>query len=110
MKPVFSTERFDVFHLNCERNDIDNKDVFVALCNKDDVAAVVCTVTIHSSRVVQPYVEWVEVREQDRRQGYATEILRAIEKHLDTELVMDGASDAGDAFVESFCSETDTKP
>ena len=49
-----------------------------------------------------PYVEWVHVCETMRREGIATEVLRGLEQHIG-ELMMDGATDAGDAFCDHFC-------
>lgn len=105
MKPAFTTARFDVFQMNCDGGSNSvyaDKEVFVALCNTDDVTGVVCTITIDRSPEMD-YLEWIEVREKERRRGFATEILRGIEKHLDTQLTMDGATEEGDSFVAKYC-------
>lgn len=104
MKPAFSTERFDVFQLTCDGGSAVycDKEVFVAMCRSEDVMGVACTVTIDRSTEMD-YLEWVEVRELERRRGFATEIIRGIEKYLNTELTMDGATEAGDGFVETYC-------
>lgn len=46
MSPAFSTERFNVFQMNCDGGPESvccDKEVFVAMCRSDDVTGVACT-------------------------------------------------------------------
>lgn len=84
LKPVIRTERFDIFHHVVERNPSLGvpKDVYEAWFHSEDVPRSVCEVTIWKSKSFGNYVEWCHVCEQYRRQGIATEVMRAIENHV----------------------------
>lgn len=47
------------------------------------------------------YVEWIHVCELYRRQGIATEVLKALQEHLG-QLSFDGATESGIGFCEAY--------
>lgn len=97
-KPDIQTERFDVFLHRVVRNPAlgSARDVFTAWFREKDVPRPVCVVTLFGN-----FVEWVHVSERFRRQGIASEVLEGIEKEYGV-LHMEGATDAGEAFVEAY--------
>lgn len=98
-EPVFSTERFDVFHVHCERNPElgVGRDVYLAFHRVDNIPRPLCTVTLFGN-----YVEWLEVEAGERRKGIATEVMRALELHVG-ELQVDGVTEEGVAFEAAYC-------
>jgi hypothetical protein len=100
-KPVIKTKRFDIFHQRIVRNPKLGlpRDVYSAWFHSDDVPRPICVVTIWKEcPYLRNYVEWVEVTEDWRLEGVATEVLRALRCKLG-KLSMDGGTKAGDAFV-----------
>jgi GNAT superfamily N-acetyltransferase len=96
--PAFQTPRFDVFLVTIVRNPELGfcRDVYTAWFRDEDVPRSVCEVTLFGN-----YVEWLHVCEQHRRSGIATEVLQALEQHLGV-LSFEGATEAGDKFVEAY--------
>lgn len=109
--PVFTTDRLRVFLLQCIPSDgvYCEKDVFVAFRTDDEVAYPVCTATLDlpaGEYANRHYVEWIETNEGHRRNGIARELLKGIERYYgDCDIQMDGATDAGDAFVDAWYGE-----
>lgn len=96
------TERFDIHRHEITRDDKlggMDRTVFHAWFHSEDVAKPVCIVTVNEC--FANFVEWVHTDEQYRRQGIATEVLRAIEIDIGT-LTIDGATDEGTAFCEAY--------
>ena len=102
-KPFIKTKRFDIFHQHIVRNPKLGlpRDVYIAWFHSDDVPRPICVVTIWKEcPYLRNYVEWIEVTEDWRREGVATEVLRALRCKLG-KLSMDGGTKAGDAFVDA---------
>ena len=107
MKHAFETKRLRVFR--CE--DITPMDantprtVFMAFRRDIDRPMVAATAVIWMDAVRicgGPYVDWLEVSSEYRRQGLGTELLRGIETHLDSELYYEGGSELGDLFCAAL--------
>ena len=64
----------------------------------EDVAKPIVIITIGFMGMV----EWINTDEQFRLRGFATEALRAVDNHLSGNICIDGATDAGDAFCDSY--------
>jgi hypothetical protein len=101
-QPFIKTKRFDIFHHRVVRNPKlgHPKEMFTAWFHGEDVPRPVCEVILWPN----PYdifVEWVHVCEEYRRQGIATEVLRALENKLGA-LSMGGATVAGEKFIASY--------
>jgi GNAT superfamily N-acetyltransferase len=102
-RPVASTERLDIYSHTITRSEANggcSRTVFHAWFHSGDVPRPVCVATVHFSPLGN-FTEWVHVEEKYRRQGIATETLRAIEQILG-ELDLSGATPAGEAFCEAF--------
>lgn len=101
-QPFLQTQRFDIFHHRVVRNPKLGypKEVFTAWFRDEDVPRSVCEVTLFPNPFGL-YVEWVHVCEEYRRQGIATEVMRALENKFGA-LDMSGATDAGEAFVDAY--------
>ena len=109
-KPFLKTARFDIFHHRVVRNPVLGvpRDMYTAWFHSEDVPKPACVVTIYTYELVEPtatskfsrFVEWVEVTSDRRREGIATEVLRALRDKLG-QLSLSGATDEGEAFVEA---------
>jgi len=98
--PLIQTKRFDIFHHCVVRNPTAGypRELFTAWRREYDAPArPLCEVVLWPNPYGL-YVEWVHVDEQHRRQGIATEVLRALREKFG-ELDMDGATDEGENFV-----------
>lgn len=96
------TERFNIHRHEITRDEKlggMSRTVFHAWHHTEDVAKPVCIVTINEGFL--NYVEWIHVDEQYRREGIATEVLRAIETDIGG-VLLDGATDEGEAFCEAY--------
>lgn len=99
---VFVTERLTVSHVHCERNEEIGhlgRDVYIAFHRFEDLPRPLVIVTLCGN-----YVEWIEVSEGERRQGYGREMVDGLEKHVGC-LEMTGVTDEGEAFVDAVCGE-----
>jgi len=106
--PFLKTARFDIFHHRVVRNPELGvpRDMYTAWFHSEDVPKPVCVVTIYTYELLEPkensqfsrFVEWVEVTSDHRREGIATEVLRALRDKLGY-LSLSGATDEGEAFV-----------
>ncbi len=99
------TKRFTIHRHEIKRDDSVGgmpRTVFQAWHHSEDIPKPVCVVTIN--QCFSNFVEWVHVDEGHRRQGVATEVLRAIEQGIG-EATIDGATDAGKAFCEAYESK-----
>lgn len=105
-KPVFSTERLDVFRIEAERNEKLGlpRDVYLAFHRHEDIPRpiVACTIFCEFSR----YVEWLETEERFRRKGYATEMLRGVENFVG-QCDCTGVTESGEAFLDAYCAAQD---
>ena len=101
-QPFITTPRFDIFHHRNVRNPKMGhpKEMFTAWYRDEDVPRPVCEVILYPNPY-GIYVEWVHVCEEYRRHGIATEVVAALEEKFGT-LDMGGATDAGEAFVDSY--------
>lgn len=100
--PFIKTKRFDIFKHRVVRNPKQGlpRDVFTVWHRNEDVPRPVCEVVLFFT----PYgiwVEWLHVCEEHRRQGIATEVLRALEKKFG-EITASGATTAGEKFVAAY--------
>lgn len=96
------TERFTIFSHEIQRHSRlggMSRTVFQAWFHSEDVPKPICIVTINEC--LMDYVEWIHVDESYRRQGVATEVLRAIESIIPG-ITLDGATDEGEAFCEAY--------
>lgn len=102
MRPAITTDRLNVFditlipsHLNTDRR------VFIAFRNNDEQPTPVCTAVVMqptaTSLLTHPWIDWLETSSEHRRQGYATELLKAIESRIGP-CHFEGATEAGEAF------------
>ena len=120
MKPVITTDRFEVFRATCERcqKGCKARDVYLAFFRKEDVPRPVCTVTVWPAAPLwdsdgklsdrkSRYVEWCEVAEAFRREGIATEVLLAIQDFAGS-LDSMGVTDDGIAFLEAIGDTLDS--
>jgi hypothetical protein len=100
---TLTTQRFDIFRTEVEcRGTQSTKIMYHAWFHSADAAKPACVVTISDVPTLgYRFVEWISTDEQHRREGIATEVLRAIEASIG-ELCVDGATDAGDAFCEAY--------
>ena len=107
MKPAFTTERLQVFEALCQRDGDDcfDKMVYLAFWHNLDEAAVVCTATVNHDTLIGDYLEWIETKEDERRQGVAFELIAAINKHRGKELLIDGVSEAGKGLEQKYYGE-----
>lgn len=105
-KPEFQTERFDVFRHRVTRNPelVAPRDVYEAWFRDDDIPRSVCEITVWPSTSFGNFIEWVHVCEKHRRNGIATEVMKALEKHLG-QLDFEGVTPAGIAFCEAYEKE-----
>jgi len=96
------TERFDIHRQEIRRDEKLGdicRTLFHAWHHSEDIAKPICFVTVNES--FSNYVEWIHVDESFRRQGIATEVLRAIETEIGT-VMIDGATEAGEAFCDAY--------
>jgi ribosomal protein S18 acetylase RimI-like enzyme len=99
---ILRTNRFDIHRQEIKRDEKlggMSRTLFHAWHHSEDIAKPVCIVTVNES--FSNYVEWIHVDEGFRRQGIATEVLRAIEIDIGV-LMLDGATEAGEAFVDAY--------
>ena len=105
-KVLLSTERFDIHGSAITRSENlggHERHVYQAWHHTEDVARPVCIVTIWES--FGNYVEWIHVEEQFRREGIATEVLRAIEETIGGNVSFEGATVEGIAFCDHYESK-----
>jgi hypothetical protein len=103
---AFVTERFNVSHVHCERNPergMCGRDVYIAFHRDLDIPSPACIVTLFGN-----WVEWVEVPEEMRRHGIASEVLTGLEKHVGC-LELTGVTESGEAFLNAFCPEAESE-
>lgn len=73
--------------------------LFHAWFHSDDIPRPICIVTINESMC--DYAEWVHVEEEFRRQGIATEVMRAIEIVIPG-ITLEGVTDEGEAWCDHY--------
>ena len=93
---VFQTDRFDVFRVAIQRFQGCGRDVFMAWYHTEDIPRPVCEITLFGN-----YIEWIQVSDDLRRQGIATEVLTGLENHVGS-LVGEGVTEVGKAFCDAF--------
>jgi hypothetical protein len=103
-QPYFDTRRLRV-HQFCisPKPEIEEHLLFVAFeLDENAWEQPVVTVVVRQKLLDLPaYVKWVETAEGSRRQGYANEVLRAIEERIGF-LAMTAGTDAGRGFIEQY--------
>lgn len=101
-EPFLKTKRFDIFHHYVVRNPKQGlpRDVFTVWYRNEDVPRPVCEVVLFFNPIGN-WVEWLHVCEEHRRQGIATEVMRALEKRFG-KLTAIGATTAGEKFVAAY--------
>lgn len=106
IKPVYQTERFDIFRVQiCRNSELgEPRDLFTAWPRKEDISRSLCEATVFQTPFGN-YVEWLHVDEQHRRIGIAREVVSAVEDILGCELIMEAASESGEAFIKSYCGQ-----
>lgn len=100
--PVIRTQRFSIYKHEIVRDEKLGgmlRSVFHAWHHSEDWPRPACVVTVNEC--FKNFVEWVHVEDQFRREGVATEVVRAIELEIGT-LTMEGATDEGMAFCETY--------
>ena len=99
---VTRTRRFDIFAHEIFRDPAvgHSRTVYQAWFHSEDVPRPVCILTVNHG--CMDYVEWIYVAEDYRREGIATEVLRACELYRKAEFTMDGTTEAGEAFVSHY--------
>jgi ribosomal protein S18 acetylase RimI-like enzyme len=99
--PDFTTERLRVWYTVLRPADCNlDREVFIACRNDIDRPMVTATCMVWGS-----WVDWIEVSSEYRRQGFAKELIRGIEKYLGQKLTLEGGSDPGDKFCEAMNDE-----
>ena len=100
--PLFSTARFDVFHVAVSHRGAFGSvyDVYVAFARYDQTPRPLCTVTV-GNRIVW----WLHTDREHRRQGIAAEIMQGLEQ-LVGPLEHSGVTRSGRAFVKAFGKAT----
>jgi GNAT superfamily N-acetyltransferase len=101
-EPFLKTKRFDIFQHHVVRNPEQGlpRDLFTVWYRDEDVPRPVCEVVLFFSPIGN-WVEWLHVCEEHRRQGIATEVMRALEKRFG-KLTAVGATTAGIKFVAAY--------
>lgn len=96
--PFCKTKRFDIFHHRVVRNPELGlpRDVYTAWHHSEDLPRPMCVVTVYPD--YSNYVEWIEVADDYRREGIATEVCKALREKLG-DLTLDGGTEIGEKFV-----------
>ncbi len=110
LEPAFHTDRLRVFITELVPSD-DNTPRLVFLATRTDIdrPMVAATAMVWMDVVDTygaPWVDWLEVSGECRRQGFGTELIRGIERYLGTKVVCEPGSDDGKA----FCAALENKP
>jgi hypothetical protein len=107
MRPEFSTDRFDVFHTNCQFNNDDHsgRDIYLAYERDEYMQAPVCTIVIFPNYTIRDSavhrMDWIETHEEWRGCGAATEVLLALQKHIGPILSSGPTTPQGYCFLKS---------
>ena len=97
-----NTDRFIIYSHEIQRPEQLGgmcRTVFQAWFHSEDIPRPVCVVTINES--LMDYVDWVHVDEAFRRQGIATEVVRAIEGVIPG-ITLTGVTEAGEAWCDYY--------
>lgn len=109
MKKVFSTRRLTVFQtrrLCCSRR-YEPQDLYVAF-EKDDPRPQVLATALLSNFKPNWTVSWLEVASEERRKGYATELIFGLHRFVDTPLRLSAGSNAGEALLQKLAASQKT--
>lgn len=99
MKHVCDTARLRIFRSTVQPADhYVDRILYVAFRTDEDRPMPCATCMIG----IADFVDWIEVASEYRRQGFGTELLRAVQKDVDEELWIEGGSKSGKAFVANF--------
>ncbi len=96
-EPAFETDHLRVWEIMgvpSERYEHTPRRMFIACLKDEDWPGVVASMSVWPLN--SNYVDWIEVIANERRKGYATELVRGCEKWLGEELRVDP--------VDSMCS------
>lgn len=102
--PTFQTERLNVFALWIRVSEIcpASRMFYVGFLKDEDYPCHIVTATVMLPTEMPCYLDWIETGEQHRRRGYARELVTGIERSIGLTLTMDGATEAGEAFVSNY--------
>lgn len=102
-KPKYKirTNRFDIFGDEVFRDESlgNPRTVFQAWHHSEDIPRPVCIVVVN--QCFGNYVEWAETFDGFRRQGIATEVLRAIELEIGG-ITIHAVTESGTAFCDAY--------
>lgn len=109
--PAFTTKRLRVFRMDAAPSEQNHpRCIFIACRNDEDRPMVTATAVVWEQCPYQKsvgYMDWIEVTTQYRREGFAEELWRGIEKHLGRDVVGDGATPEGDALCDKMCGDAE---
>lgn len=107
MQHVFETDRLRVFEFRgvtpMEQNT--PRTLFVGFRRDEDrpMVTVTALVWMDAERILDmPWLDWIEVSTEYRREGFATEMLRGIERHIDRRIGMDPGTAEGEFFLQAY--------
>ncbi|MGB4739138.1 MAG: hypothetical protein WBH50_13165 [Fuerstiella sp.] len=115
MKLAFETDQLQVFKAKVDLGPYydSNRTLYVAFPFDDLLVGKpmpVASALIWHSSGASHYVDWVETAEDARRQGLARELLLGIAQDLKGEMRVFGATEAGEALVNSLMDEPGDVP
>ena len=101
MNPFIVTARLNVFAFHVKPTHLlETKWVYLAWRTDQECAYPVATCTVFEAESLGGvYVEWLDVSEQHRRQGIATELMLALDAKCGGKLIYEGATEAGDVLI-----------
>lgn len=102
MTPVFESKRLRIFQWLIEPTAANTpRRLFVAFRTDEDRPMVCATAVVGwMGDGLRWWVDWIEVTSEYRREGFATELLLAIEERLGERTTIDAGSEDG----EQFCT------
>jgi hypothetical protein len=113
MEFAFPTERLRVFEGTViPWPDSGPRLVYLAFMKPSGAPQTVAHAIVWDLRALQEpifrlYCDWMEVAPHEREKGYATELFRGIEKHLEAEMQGVAVSKEGEALLRSLGKPTD---
>lgn len=105
LEPIFCTERLRVFAFNARATELNRpRTVYNAFEADNDLPRVILVATawINDPPYGVPYVDYLEVVEDYRRSGLATEFRLGLEQFIGRALWGTGATPEGNAFLAHF--------
>jgi ribosomal protein S18 acetylase RimI-like enzyme len=100
MKHAFESARLRVFMVTLIPSQWNTERMVFVACRRDvDRPMVAATCMVNPAML---YVDWIEVSTDYRRESFATELWRGIEKYLGASLDSTPGSDAGEELLKSL--------